>query len=787
MSFLDSINSEIILDKNQQFESFYDQLVNFMNKCMYRKVIDEIEMSISKFENLRFFWRIQEVKIRSILKIIYRKIFKHEFNNNKKRNIENWLIKLEKEFDIFSHKIETSEGDHKICEDICLELFLNLLYCNGLFKKNERDLFECIGFLALGEKIIKERLNSDCKFINPNILSIGQKIILLLTTIHISNADFESAIAYQLWCLNLCHKELFLRVNLNEPINILLNTERNKLIKLFLNIFLTFYHRGIIEENLGNYNLALDCYLSAKWFSLKFLIGTNPELAQFITDVEIRFQNYWKVFYKSIKIKQDEKKNTIIKNSNPFKTETENLEKKYQRSIKQIQLLKFNNIEFPNDNRNSDYINELTYSLKIASKLMNNNVKEILVDIDQLNLHNLNKENGEKIQKKLNSVDMIDKFHILRKSENHKSTKFFKTTRSHLKSELELFREKKSLNIDLMNLKEKNLSEYFPNLNKRNISNSNRNEILSTTISNNNGISFQDLKSNRKKIIQVSEIEITNKFEINSNFKFVMPDKVFDYLKNNNSFKNTTQPCDSNNKNVALDIKNNYKDNSCREIILKEQISVKSKKNLKSWDTIEKFNYCGYITNKNFQKKITTLDKLCEKEIDFQKQLLKIKKNEIIPVNIKIDFKKQVSQDLHNKIKTFNSTKDNTTNQINKDNLIKNKLENKIIRSLNVKHFKEYRDFIRKRSKTNVKLRKEFLNLKSQVFEDAQSILRKNLEDLKKTEDDIKLINILEKKIENKINPERKSVIKRKSIVKNPKVLKSINNFINCESLLNIS
>ena len=88
MSFLDSINSEIILDKNQQFESFYDQLVNFMNKCMYRKVIDEIEMSISKFENLRFFWRIQEVKIRSILKIIYRKIFKHEFNNNKKRNIE---------------------------------------------------------------------------------------------------------------------------------------------------------------------------------------------------------------------------------------------------------------------------------------------------------------------------------------------------------------------------------------------------------------------------------------------------------------------------------------------------------------------------------------------------------------------------------------------------------------------------------------------------------------------------------------------------------------------------
>ena len=106
---------------------------------------------------------------------------------------------------------------------------------------------------------------------------------------------------------------------------------------------------------------------------------------------------------------------------------------------------------------------------------------------------------------------------------------------------------------------------------------------------------------------------------------------------------------------------------------------------------------------------------------------------------------------------------------------------------MNVKHFKEYRDFIRKRSKTNVKLRKEFLNLKSQVFEDAQSILRKNLEDLKKTEDDIKLINILEKKIENKINPERKSVIKRKSIVKNPKVLKSINNFINCESLLNIS
>ena len=180
MSTLDSKNCVLIVDKNNQFERFYLELIDLMSKCMYRKVIEEIDINHSIFHKLENFWRVREVKIKCYLKIVNRKIFKYEFYTSKKRNIENWLDMIDREIDVFMKDIETSEQDREIQVDIYLELYLNLLYNTALFWKNEKELFECIGCLAIGDKLIKEKMNSDSKLINANInININQYTTLI--------------------------------------------------------------------------------------------------------------------------------------------------------------------------------------------------------------------------------------------------------------------------------------------------------------------------------------------------------------------------------------------------------------------------------------------------------------------------------------------------------------------------------------------------------------------------------------------------------------------------------
>ena len=157
--------------------------------------------------------------------------------------------------------------------DIYIELYLDLLYCNALIRKNDKELFECLGFLAMAEKLIKEKLVSEFKVINPRIYSVSEKILILLSSICIANADFVLSIQYQILCLKLCHKELLTIIDLDEAVDLdkLNPNERHHLMEIFINIFLVFFHRGVCEENKGDYTLATDCFIDAKWFAFKFI------------------------------------------------------------------------------------------------------------------------------------------------------------------------------------------------------------------------------------------------------------------------------------------------------------------------------------------------------------------------------------------------------------------------------------------------------------------------------------------------------------------------------------
>ena len=66
-------------------------------------------------------------------------------------------------------------------------------------------------------------------------------------------------------------------------------------------------------------------------------------------------------------------------------------------------------------------------------------------------------------------------------------------------------------------------------------------------------------------------------------------------------------------------------------------------KNKDSNNNVRKYNYDKYIFNESYQEKIKTLTSTFNKELDFQKRLLKLTKNEKIFVE-EIEFKKKSNE-----------------------------------------------------------------------------------------------------------------------------------------------
>jgi len=795
-------DKEIITDKNSQFETFYKELNSKLNKGLYRKVIEEINTKELIFQNLTFSLKINEVKIRCYLKVVNKKISKYGFANNKKRNIENWLNKTEKEIDLFLENIsQINENLQTELFDIYLELYLESLYCNSIFKKNERDFYESLAYLSLAEKLIKERISQGSPVLNPRIFTIGQKIYLLMSTIFISNGDFAAAIDYQQAGLQLCHKELLSLIDLDIPIIISTtnNNENHKLIKIFINLFMIFYHRGVTEENFGNFLLASHCYVDAKWFAVKFIKSACPGLIKFISDVETRIKNIYKQLSKSSYDSNNQKQ--LLSNGKAEKekiklcdSEKEKLEKKFFKTIRQINTLKFNSLELPEDNKNSDYINELTYSLKLMNKLMSGKVKDILFDIEKLNLHNMDKETKEKIQKKINIVNINEKIEKNRKEEIESNKVETKIQRN-----LSLFHQGK---IKQFALSESNINDIGLGMHSCNFENNKysdinlsihsnvnpkkRNFFVTTKIdgfstANSRMESFFEHQAEMKKVHKISELDY--KSTSNENFQFVLPDNVMNYLTRDSTLtKNKVDSLSGGalssrvRQDLPINLELNGKEISFKANLYKPKV-FKVKK-----ETVEKFNYSKYISNKNFQNKFHTLDRICQKEIDFQKKLLTLKKNEIIPVKSDTDnlhICEDVKHDLNMKIKAIKTDNNRFKPLKDKQHLKKDKLESILMKNLETKTFGKLKHSIKDIYESKNKIRNEFLFGGNMNDFGKKTIEEQNLEIQKKIDEEIKFIEKLEKKNKNSLNTDyKKSFSARKSIVEFPKQIKSIENFI---------
>ena len=794
-------------------DKFIYEAKSNINKCKFRKVLEEIRDKEGKYANCTEKWQLHELKLKCMCKVINRKYIK----TTNPKNIDSWLLRIDLVLENWFEDITSFEQKYKnsVLVNIQLEIYIKYLleqclnYAN--FSKNEKQISDCIGFLGLGERLIKYVLDSTNY---PDTLNVIQRIYLFISAILIADLDFETAKLYQSSSLKVGLRELYLRVEDEEGINInkLSKSEVYNVKKCIINIVIAFYQRGVCEESLGNILRAIESYKQAKWFALNFLKDSNPEFTMFIEDVETRAINYNKLIMTIKSINTDHLKLNNKKNSVESKLyfNEEIRFAKYDHLKEKINKINFEEIEDTNILvKKSEKVKFILSTVKLVNNLMSEKFREIVINSDDLKINKIPRELKDKIQKRINGVKAEELYNEKEKNKEEKG-KPNQTVGVNRPSPI-----KEQLNNDITESyfsqtikKEKNNDE-SNFISKKQNENINQNDyegiILNNEVfldefdkmraiepedeskritrpetSKDNFKSCLDLENKnliKKKIQELGKNSILkDRYEV-SNQKIIYPvlNTVDTNSNNNLNSQRFVSNSNYNLKQDTLDIRpETGRSFNKTSKDFKEKIKLKH-----SSEDVKQFKFSNYIGNQTYHKKLNYLESVELKEANFQKDLLNLKKQEKFVVENfdpkKIDENCQnfFGKILVNSKKTFieddkaHKKKEILLEEKNKYELKKAELTNKVLRSLDVKKLVTLNGFIKKNEKPNLKIRENFKTSVDDKFEytsDRISKLNKDRENLLNIE--IKKMECFENRKKREIWPNTYKSKKKRSIGK---------------------
>lgn len=642
-----SNNFQLNENINHHFEKFLNELKTNINKSKYRKVLKDIKEKQSKFIISKDYWITFEFQLKSIKKIIERKLMK----DKDIKNILEWVVRFDICLDDWLKYLQVvmSNGCHWVqgqgqgqsisSDQINIQLehiiknTLIQIYHYALISKYEKRIVDCIGFLALGEKLVKFVL--ELTFL-PETIFIIQKILLFTSSILIADQNYELSKEYQANCLRLSIKELYQRVDSTEGIcqERMSLKELSHIRKCVMNIVIAFFQRGVCEENLGNLLSAIESYKQAKWFSSTFLKSTNNDIYKFMESVETRALNYNSLI-KNIKINMNVMDQQASAQKS-FKSKLYQKDKssidKYQSDVERIENLHFQ--EFDDNEvlvKKSDNIKYIMSTIKVVNSLLSDRFKSLVSSFsdNEFAIGSMSKDVRDRIQRKLNEVK-AEKIY----TDNQKLNK-------------------NKVGSDSMN--DKNYDMYYS------CQNDEKKELVSN---NSNNV-------------------------INNN------------RKNSNSVLNSIQNQSKSTKQVRED----------RNSIQKDRDKVIDKANDK--DKIEKYVFSKHISNKSYLKKVNYLSYFENKEIAFQKDLLRIKKSEKVHIDdvdhkklnqdCEIFFKKIIDNTQNTFIEDEKTHKKKEIFHENQKNFRKEeKLKSEVLKSFNYKSFNKLKSFMNKANKDSI-------------------------------------------------------------------------------------
>ena len=682
----------------EKFDEWIETLQELFSNKLYRQVLREIQEKKNNYEILSKteFWRIKLLKAKSILKIIKRKMITHYKeiileNSTQNFSIKFWFnqifmsleeLSLEFRFDINPHMNPNSK---KVLETIksLAECHLEFIYYLCIFSIRIGEVMPVLTYISDIDRFFPY-INL---LVNTNIFDYFENIYLIKIKLLIENCSYIQALDSLGNVFKLFFKDIMFYYDSESPINSESLMSQNKkdkkrndgLCKVMQKIILAFYLRGIMFEHLGFYKNSIKAYQQCRWFSNIFMPNYNKFLFRFFRSMEKKYITYHEIF-------NDIQEKFDIKNN---KTKDEN-KKKLNKKIIILRRRKLNSAK-------SDYSRNISIS-SIWNKIHKRKVNK---------LHRFRNSSSEfkasqkQLEKALDNIGTA----LYKKEESRNNSVFNKfTTNDFVLSTVHMINNllsqpyrgvlKKMDKIEItkpedeidnlinktMNIKKRN--EFREELEKKARNKSKRNKLILKRNFN----SCRNFGTYKKPNIKESKTTLNQKINISAKIIKIQKEKL---VENKRYETNSADMNRNKMKITSYKVKqNSYK------------VPVKMS------DKINKFSPNKDIFSKSIINKKKFLNSFFEKELNFQKKLLKLKSYDMQVVSNEYNQQQAMSsaeQDFQI-IKCFaesNNAKKNLINLVRENELnnwempINRKLRLRTNRKMNILNISSLNNFMK--------------------------------------------------------------------------------------------
>ena len=753
------------LIEESRLDNLLFHLQGNLKKKFYKKTLKEINIIIQTnyLQGYWHSWKIYILKIKAMLKIIKKKIIKYLILHLENIKIKHHICIIKKYFNLILNELNKFIEEHIDSNTIndgekikdLLICYFEFIYLNAFFNKKLGNFLESISYLSLVKTLYKKTeflVTSD-----RTILHIERCFILLINML-LSNEDYFSANKYLNLLMDICLKHLILstkdlsdgifigdKKNINKITNKNSNSVLNKYEnefdngygdkstkKVVLNLIFIYFYKGIYYENTGKIRYAIKCYHQSMWFMNNFFHNSLKELSTLIQNIINKSREFiYAINFLEKSIKNYEYRRILTKNqnkNNKFEKEDNNLniffdnssQIKYKRLNNKLSQLDINEIDTVNKfeikknikclnakKREGKDKNIFLSNIRLLETYLSEDFRNIIDEMPKINIYDMDYSTREKIQKYLRKIYFEQNQRKLSKAKKDslfltnikEITPDKQNTNRQIYSEREYFSHNNQKK-DFLAINKKYKSDSFYKLNTKN----KINNILSYK-----NIGLQSVNSERKK-------------------------NLFEKKRNKRAFSPKLNKPSFSKEKIAL-IKKTGK------IKIKEFIQKYRKMKLYSYNNLNKIGFenkkLNHFFNKKYSQKRDFIKKLEDRDLNFQKCILKLKNTprtalsfynkEVVKQNAEESFEKIMSLSFNYPMNWKESLSPIEIKKV----MFFDKLEKTMINSLDKNALVKY-----KREKNKEKVKK-YLSF------DQSNLSKKNIND-----NNQKIINKLEMKMQ---------------------------------------
>lgn len=809
----DSLTSETnILEK--QFNSFYSILKEKIKQRKYRLVVNQIIQSREDYKEVPNFYKLSFLKIKAIYKIIKHKLNKYELiiqknshsENAKKysrrlsninqinavKNTVHQLTIIDKYYsDVqkeLNYLINLYQHNNVFILDIIVECYIKFLLIKVYHCEKINRYVNGFVYLCLAHNLIDKYIS----FLKtPNAIVECVKVYLHLTRYLIINYNFIEAQKYIEKCIALSNKEILFRTNFSDQIEV--NTV--KMNKTFLYLSIAYLYYGLIEEYLGYINVAIDAYALSKFLSEKFVIDKYFLFKKYVSMIynrSILYKEAIKYFGEQQDWYESEKRRIHLLEKEKQVLYEKSKKEKFD-SIKNKETeLKLENLKIPQiegidknivgetikqRRKKYNYSTKMTSSLKVIHAYMSEESKEIINNMNQIKIADLDYNAQQNVAK------ILTKLHNKEKQENKRYHRRFSYSQQNIP---EIEEKAKPRNSQLSNSHNSSTYKIHSNSSDKNVSN------INLCQNKNNSLNF--LNSNNSLSQPLSPCSLikspsTNHSTIQNNSNNIDKRIMFNYKTNNINLTTKQKPfvrlskSNFNNKKEIIKYSNSTRNTPL--INYTNSSNIKANENSKrflSLSLAKRHKIPRYFVSKksfeyshSFKAKKLHLDKISTKEINFHKNILRMKRNEpklVEDILNEENYEICAERDFKVLRNLINLNPDNEKHKLMnltfhevRELRKKESLQNSLLMSLSTKSMNEFQKLQRK---ANLKYNNDsiynFHNFdeKSKIYENNQACNLKNNEFLNDLNKQIRLL-----KDRQKEDKKKESFIRKNNPIKN--------------------